>query len=252
MEELMKEAHALFCGGWSTKESQVFISTLQHLLTAATKIKTDDPDAAKKTRVCKPPLRISSDGHGNHRFQIRSIAAIDGKFYFDVTSSKLGVLDFLPGPAFTMMETNGAKVAWDSWELAFPHLVESRGGLYLFVITHNALAGIALYQMDFSSLAWSKVVDRVYDRVFFLGRLHSAASYAAWELGLTQGNVYYLGPIDLAPTAYTGAICRLRCRAYTMCLLELVVVSSSAVARRNEEKNNVVYLQSFRYMFVLI
>ena len=56
MEELMKEAHALFCGGWSIKESQVFISTLQHLLTAATKIKTDDPDAAKKTRVCKPRL----------------------------------------------------------------------------------------------------------------------------------------------------------------------------------------------------
>ena len=55
MEELMKEAHALFCGGWSIKESQVFISTLQHLLTAATK--TDDPDAAKTTRCWATPQR---------------------------------------------------------------------------------------------------------------------------------------------------------------------------------------------------
>uniref|UniRef100_A0A8R7Q1Q7 KIB1-4 beta-propeller domain-containing protein n=1 Tax=Triticum urartu TaxID=4572 RepID=A0A8R7Q1Q7_TRIUA len=315
----MKEAHALFCGGWSIKESQVFISTLQHLLTAATKT-DDEPDAAKTTRCWATPqrwlltldtpslraalwnpstkekvelpsmekdlprnckcllsrepgsragcvvvvvvddepviwfcrvggerwsrheyeiivekprgspnfrlvkkqsfeeagcatnlispdeetrteyileghswkrIRIPSDGHGSHRFQIRSIAAVDGKFYFDVSPSKLGVLDFLPGPTFTMMDTKGARVAWDSWELAFPHLAESRGRLYLFVIAHNSLASIALYKMDFSSLAWSKV-DRVYDQVFFLGRLHFSASYSAWELGLTQCNVYYL------------------------------------------------------------
>ncbi|KAM3404655.1 hypothetical protein ACQJBY_007638 [Aegilops geniculata] len=54
MEELMNEAHALFCGGWGVKESQVFMSTLQHLLTAATK--ADDPDAAK-TRCWATPQR---------------------------------------------------------------------------------------------------------------------------------------------------------------------------------------------------
>ncbi|XBH54349.1 hypothetical protein VPH35_076676 [Triticum aestivum] len=347
MEELMKEAHALFCGGWSIKESQVFISTLQHLLTAATK--TDDPDAAKTTRCWATPqrwlltldtpslraalwnpstkekvelpsmekglpqnckcllsrepgsragcvvlvvdddepeiwfchvggeqwtrheyeiivekpreagcatnlispdeetrteyileghnwkrVRIPSDGHDNHRFQIRSIAAVDGKFYFDVTSSKLGVLDFVPGPTFTMMDTKGARVAWDSWELAFPHLVESRGRLYLFVIAHNALASIALYKMDFSSLAWSKV-DRVYDQVFFLGGLHSAASVMSTIWGRMSCSTCSLPEtnVDRAPTAYTGPICRLRCRAHTTCSPELVLVSlsASAVAR---------------------
>lgn len=330
MDQLMKEIHTLFCCGWSTKESQVFVSTLQHLLTT----KNNEHDAAKtrcwatpqrwlltldtaslcaalwnpstqkkvqlpsmdkdlpqncKCVLSREPLsragcvvlvvdddepviwycrvggeqwtrhkyeitvqkpwgspffllkrqcdeehadlispdeetvseymsegcsnwkriRISSDGNGtsagNHsqRFQIRSIAAIEGKFYFDVSSSKLGVLEFLPDPMFTMINTERVKVAWDSWELAFPHLVESRGKLYLFVISQNNLSSVAFYKMDFSRLAWSSV-DRIYDQVFFLGRLHFTSSYSAWELGLRQGDVYYLGPYELLNVFFAG------------------------------------------------
>ncbi|KAM3294278.1 hypothetical protein ACQJBY_037286 [Aegilops geniculata] len=330
MEEMMKEIHTLFCCGSSIKESQVFVNTLQHLLTTetnehdaaktrcwatpqrwlltldtpslraalwnpSTKKKVELPSMEKdlpencKCLLSREPgsragcvvlvvdddepviwfchvggeqwtrheyeiivekpwgspnflllkrhceegcanlvsseeetrteyileghnwkrIRISSDGHGTsagnrcERFKIRSIAVIEGKFYFDVSSSKLGVLEFVPDPTFTMMDTKRVKVSWDSWELAFPHLVESRGRLYLFVITHNSLASIALYKMDFSSLAWSRV-DRLYDQVFFLGRLHSTASYSAWELGLTQGNVYYLGLYELLNVFSSG------------------------------------------------
>ncbi|KAF6985125.1 hypothetical protein CFC21_003021 [Triticum aestivum] len=314
MEELMKEAHALFCGGWGVKESQVFMSTLQHLLTAATQ--TDDPDAAKtrcwatpqrwlltldttslraalwnpstKKKVDLPSMdkdlpqnckcllsrepdsragcvvlvvdddepviwfcrvggaqwsrheyditvekprgshavvllkdedelaRFSRDGEtvpsvfvlekhnwtgvrvssssGNpggsrsERLQIRSIAAVDGRFYFDVSASKLGVLDFLPGPVFTTLDTERLRVERSCWELAFSHLVESRGRLYLLAMTGSALSSMELYEMDFSKLAWSPV-DRVYDQVFFLGRLRFTASCSAWELGLTRARL---------------------------------------------------------------
>jgi hypothetical protein len=164
-------------------------------------------------------IRISSDGHGttaagnrSERFQIRSIAAVEGKFYFDVSSSKLGVLEFLPDPTFTTLNTERVKVAWDSWELAFPHLVESRGRLYLFVITQNNLSSVAFYKMDFDRLAWSSV-DRIYDQVFFLGRLHFTASYSACELGLRQGDVYYLGPYELLNVFSAGD----KCQPYSNC-----------------------------------
>lgn len=332
MEDLMKETHALFCGGWGVKESQVFISTLQHLLTAATK--TDDPDAAKtrcwatpqrwlltldttslraalwnpssKKKVDLPSMdndfpqnckcllsrepdsragcvvlvvdddepviwfcrvggaqwsrheyditvekprgshvvvllkdedelahfsrdgetvpsvfvlekhnwkgvRVSSSndnpggtwaGNRSERLQLRSIAAVDGKFYFDVSASKLGVLDFLPGPMFTTLDTERLRVERSCWELAFSHLVESRGRLYLLAMTGSALSSMELYEMDFSKLAWSPV-DRVDDQVFLLGRLRFTASCSAWELGLTQGDVYYLGPDELLNVFYT-------------------------------------------------
>ena len=129
---------------------------------------------------------------------------MEGKFYFDVSSSKLGVLEFAPaGPTFATIETERVWVAQDSWELAFPHLVESRGRLYLFVITQNNLSSVALYRMDFSRLEWS-AVDRVYDQVFFLGSLRFTASYAAWELGLRQGDVYYLGPYGMLNVFFAG------------------------------------------------
>ncbi|CAM0876020.1 unnamed protein product [Alopecurus aequalis] len=339
MEETMEEIHALFCGGYTVKESQVFVSTLQHLLKRI-KIK-EEHDAATTTRcwatpqhwlltVDTPSLRAAlwnpstqtkvelppvekdlpqnskcllsrepgsrraggcvvlvvdddepviwfcrvggerwtrheyditveeppgsplillrtrreheeeerahlfsreqeegpteyilegdcnwkgirphgtSAGTGSRRsrrFRIRSIAAVDGKFYFDVSSTKLGVLEFAPGPSFATVETERVRVARDSWELAFPHLVESRGRLYLFVITgRNSLSSVAFYRMDFSRMAWSSV-DRIYDQVFFLGRLRFTASYAAWELGLRQGDVYYLGPYGLLNVFFAG------------------------------------------------
>jgi hypothetical protein len=62
--------------------------------------------------------------------------------------------------------------------------------------------------MDFSRLAWS-TVDGLYDQVFFLGRLHFTASYSAWELGLKQGNIYFLahgedGVVQLTNVFFPG------------------------------------------------
>jgi hypothetical protein len=138
--------------------------------------------------------RISSDaGHGmmaadpSERIQIRSIVAVERKFYFDMSPSKLGVLEFHPEPTFTTLEFKRLPIAEYSWESSSPHLVESRGRLFLAVRAR----GHHLYKMDFSRLAWS-TVDCLYDQVFFLGRLHFTASYSAWELGLQQGNIYFL------------------------------------------------------------
>lgn len=141
--------------------------------------------------------RISNDGHvtvilgHSERFQIRSIAAVEGKFYFEMSSSELGVLEFIPNPTFSTLKFERLPVPHYRWEFAFPHLVESRGRLFLVVQIQDSLSSITLYKMDFSRLAWS-MVDGLYDQVFFLGRLHFTASYSAWELGVKQGNVYYL------------------------------------------------------------
>lgn len=57
--------------------------------------------------------------------------------------------------------------------------------------------------MDFSRLAWPRV-DRLYDQVFFLGRLHFRASYSVWELGMKQGNIYFLREDDLLTVFFPG------------------------------------------------
>ena len=140
----------------------------------------------------------------SERIQIRSIVAVERKFYFDMSPSKLGVLEFHPEPTFTTLEFERLPIAEYCWESSSPHLVESRGRLFLAVRAR----GHHLYKMDFSRLAWS-TVDGLYDQVFFLCRLHFTASYSAWELGLKQGNIYFLahgedGVVQLTNVFFPG------------------------------------------------
>uniref|UniRef100_A0A0D9VYL4 Uncharacterized protein n=1 Tax=Leersia perrieri TaxID=77586 RepID=A0A0D9VYL4_9ORYZ len=82
--------------------------------------------------------RISNDVHDSgsanesrcyERFKIGSIVSIDEKFYFDISTSELGVIEFTPNPTFSTIKFKTLTVARNCWELAFPHLVESRGRL---------------------------------------------------------------------------------------------------------------------------
>jgi len=135
----------------------------------------------KRTRISSDAGQGMTAADPSERIQIRSIVAVERKFYFDMSPTKLGVLEFHPEPTFTTLEFERLPIAEYCWESSSPHLVESRGRLFLAVRAR----GHHLYKMDFSRLAWS-TVDGLYDQVFFLGRLHFTASYSAWELGLKQ------------------------------------------------------------------
>ncbi|KAL6894145.1 hypothetical protein ACP4OV_008243 [Aristida adscensionis] len=152
-------------------------------------------DHSRQTAIIWIDGRDAASEDSSQRFLIRSIAAVEGKFYFDISSSALGVLEFAPNPTFTTVEFEMLSVPFNSWERASPHLVESRGKLFLVAKFHNCLSQ-SLYKMDFSKLAWCRVYS-LYDQVFCLGRFNCTASYSAWELGLTQGNVYYLREDEL-------------------------------------------------------
>uniref|UniRef100_A0A0E0D659 KIB1-4 beta-propeller domain-containing protein n=1 Tax=Oryza meridionalis TaxID=40149 RepID=A0A0E0D659_9ORYZ len=127
--------------------------------------------------------------------KIQSIVAIDEKFYFDISASELGVIKLNPNLTFTTIQLKTLKVSRNCWELALPHLVvESHGRLHLVVYDRNCIRNMCLFEMDFSRLEWCSV-DRLYDQVFFVGKLHFTASYSARELGLKAFNQTKVIPV---------------------------------------------------------
>ncbi|EEC76123.1 hypothetical protein OsI_13392 [Oryza sativa Indica Group] len=146
-------------------------------------------------------MALQNENRHYERFKIQSIVAIDEKFYFDISASELGVIKLNPNPTFTTIQVKTLKVSRNCWELAFPHLVvESRGRLYLVVYDRHCIRDMCLFKMDFSRLEWCSV-DRLYDQIFFVGKLHFTASYCARQLGLKQGNIYYQ---EVAETMYVS------------------------------------------------
>lgn len=126
--------------------------------------------------------RISNDGHvtvilgHSERFQIRSIAAVEGKFYFEMSSSELGVLEFIPNPTFSTLKFERLPVPHYRWEFAFPHLVESRGRLFLVVQIQDSLSSIALYKMisrGLHGLGWMVSMTRYSSWVDYISQHHT-------------------------------------------------------------------------------
>uniref|UniRef100_A0A0D9VFZ2 KIB1-4 beta-propeller domain-containing protein n=1 Tax=Leersia perrieri TaxID=77586 RepID=A0A0D9VFZ2_9ORYZ len=130
-----------------------------------------------------PPL----DGKDHEKVPIYSIAACQGKFYFNTKFSYIGMLEFTPGPMFRMSKV---------------FLVESNEELYMVYLAYRGLFGrddldyeTRVYKMDFSEQQWCRTNDLA-GRAFLLTPWYFAASCLASEHGLYEDCVYASFPTD--------------------------------------------------------
>ena len=141
---------------------------------------------------CQPP---------EEKVLITPIAACRGKFYFNSSSTKLGIVDFCGGaPAVlssigiddTMDENYGYKYA-----SAKVFLLESDDELYMVRLLSAGVPkkyrGANVYMMDFSTRRWRRV-DDLSGRTFLLSMYEFGAStLGGGESGLQQNCVYFMG-----------------------------------------------------------
>ncbi|CAM0953970.1 unnamed protein product [Alopecurus aequalis] len=130
---------------------------------------------------------------------ITDIAACRGKFYFNSSTTTLGVIDFCgTAPVFSSMaiddtidENYGYEYAWSK-----VFLLESDDELYVvnLLCTRDSklYRGATVHMMDFSTRRWRRV-DDLSGRTFLLSMYEFAASSQGGESGLQKNCVYFMG-----------------------------------------------------------
>jgi hypothetical protein len=136
-------------------------------------------------------------------FQVKSIAASHGDFYFPLSPTELVCMElmcyeFNPEPRFTTVEHGELYLAAElTWEEAPRHLVGSRGELFMVVQSEPHYDGTYqrqnVYRMDFMNRRWIRVF-LLGDQVLLLGPSQFAASFMASELGVEDSCVYIVSP----------------------------------------------------------
>jgi hypothetical protein len=134
-------------------------------------------------------------------FQIQSIAAIHGDFYFSVSPTELVCMElmcyeFNPEPRFMTIEHGKIWLAGGfPLEKAPQHLVESRQDLLVFIQYYPMNIGgyknFGVWKMDFLKREWTKVYP-LNDRVLLVGPWRFAESLPASELGVEHSCVYLI------------------------------------------------------------
>ncbi|CAN6288538.1 unnamed protein product [Urochloa humidicola] len=131
------------------------------------------------------------------------IAACGGKFYFNGCLEEIGVLEFCPGPVFSLLNIHEANDEDDGFEKIF--MVESRQDLYMVSMLSSldldTVYRVTVYKMDFLKQEWHKV-DGLGDLAFLLSSWYFGASCSADKCGLEQGCVYSVNPWDKCVRVY--------------------------------------------------
>uniref|UniRef100_A0A0E0KJQ0 KIB1-4 beta-propeller domain-containing protein n=1 Tax=Oryza punctata TaxID=4537 RepID=A0A0E0KJQ0_ORYPU len=150
------------------------------------------------TQVLDPPL----DGKDHEKVPICSIAACQGKFYFNGRLSDIGVLELSPSatPVFSSLELAGE---FEVVYRAKVFLVESGEELYMVMLVYRGFHydetdyETRVYRMDFSEQPprWRKAGDLA-GGAFLLAPWYFGATCSAGELGLCEDCVYAFVPGD--------------------------------------------------------
>ncbi|CAL4953190.1 unnamed protein product [Urochloa decumbens] len=136
---------------------------------------------------------------------ICSIAAFQGKFYFNARATELRVLDLSShAPVLSAIDIDDTVAADGSYGFNEEHslifLVESGGELYmvrlLFVSTDDEdawdeIGKVSVHRMDFASRRWRNVHD-LGGSTFLLSRFYFGASCLGAEHGLLPDHVYFV------------------------------------------------------------
>ncbi|GJN29560.1 hypothetical protein PR202_gb17793 [Eleusine coracana subsp. coracana] len=125
------------------------------------------------------------------KLTIRSIAACNGKFYFNGGYDEIGVLEFRPAPVFSSVVIREPIPHPIGFHKEF--LVESRQELYMVSLLSRSDPDVVyrfhVHKMDSSSDEWREVSD-IGDRVFLLAWWYFGASRSADECGLQRNCIY--------------------------------------------------------------
>ncbi|CAL4941176.1 unnamed protein product [Urochloa decumbens] len=131
------------------------------------------------------------------------IASCGGKFYLNGCLEEIGVLEFCPGPMFSLLNIHDAIDEDDGFEKIF--MVESRQDLYMVSMLSSldldTVYRVTVHKMDFLRKEWHKV-DDLGDRAFLLSSWYFGASCSAEKCGLEQGCVYSVNPWDKCVRVY--------------------------------------------------
>uniref|UniRef100_I1P1W7 KIB1-4 beta-propeller domain-containing protein n=1 Tax=Oryza glaberrima TaxID=4538 RepID=I1P1W7_ORYGL len=134
---------------------------------------------------------------------LRKFTAIDGKFYTELHTGNVGVLEFLPEVAFTKIAVHDDDRRPAVYKKRTTCFVESNGELHSVVFSHpigcdRIVARVGVYRLSINaaatqeqrSAAWVKV-DSLGGRAFFVKIGSFGASLDAEGTGLRGNCVYY-------------------------------------------------------------
>ncbi|GJN00837.1 hypothetical protein PR202_ga18055 [Eleusine coracana subsp. coracana] len=125
------------------------------------------------------------------KLTICSIAACNGKFYFNGGYAAIGVLEFRPAPVFSSVVIRQPIPHPFGFQKEF--LVEAQQELYMVSLLSNSDPDVVyrfhVHKVDFSSNEWREVSD-IGDRVFLLAWWYFGASRSADECGLQRNCIY--------------------------------------------------------------
>ena len=139
---------------------------------------------------------LEYDGH-REKLVISPIVACRGKFYFNGCSfEEVGVLEFLPAPAFSSITIRNAITGPKGCRKVF--MVESKQELYMVSLMSPGLDldvvhRCSVRRMDFVRDEWIQVGD-IGDRAFLLSSWYFGASRSADECGLERNCIYMVYP----------------------------------------------------------
>nr|AAK09218.1 hypothetical protein [Oryza sativa Japonica Group]AAM19034.1 hypothetical protein [Oryza sativa Japonica Group] len=138
------------------------------------------------TQHLDPPM----NGKDYEKVLICSIAACQGKFYFNARFHNISVLEFTPEPTFSSIAITDPM---DFVGAACIFLVESESELYmvcqLLEYDFKTVYDVTVYKMDFSKHQWC-IAEDIGGRTFLIAPCYFGASRSADECGLEKDCVY--------------------------------------------------------------
>ncbi|BAS86664.1 Os03g0779600 [Oryza sativa Japonica Group] len=138
---------------------------------------------------------IGDDDKWDHeKVPICSIAAFQGKFYFNGDFESIGVLEFSPEPTFSSITITDPIIGGlGVVGMANVYLVESLDELYMVCQMYDSemetIYDVTVYRMDFSKQQWC-VAEDIGGRAFLTASCYFGASRSADEYGLEKDCVY--------------------------------------------------------------
>uniref|UniRef100_A0A0E0JTA5 KIB1-4 beta-propeller domain-containing protein n=1 Tax=Oryza punctata TaxID=4537 RepID=A0A0E0JTA5_ORYPU len=154
------------------------------------RIGQDEEWARHEYDIGTQPLIPPVNGKDHEKVPITSIAACQGKFYFNGRFDSISVLEFTPAPTFSFIAITEPL---DFWGAASVLLVESESELYmvsqLFDYYLEYICDVTVHKMDFSKHQWCTAED-IGGHAFLIASRYFGASRSADECGLEKDCVY--------------------------------------------------------------
>ncbi|KAL6907430.1 hypothetical protein ACP4OV_002469 [Aristida adscensionis] len=141
-------------------------------------------------------MPFSMRGLVRRKIVITHLTPCDGKFYFSISTTKYGVLEFTPHPVTRLMEVQGMPCDFMAQVCSFEMDGEPHEFLAYFYKDPSIVTSIAVYKMDVAGQRWCKL-DGIGDRALLWSGSHGEGGCcSASKFGLEPNCVYSIGSED--------------------------------------------------------